>query len=346
MNFANASRLKLLAKFAINFAKALRNLTYDALRFLRHANLDGPLRDHAQFEAWILKQAHRIEKGLALPEPRLFFGLPILNRMMNAIEDSPEYRVSFATRVALATMEDYFAFHEKNLRESDRDGEIFSRYLAARARAGRISQQLAPAQAGATAGRLSINGAAIEEKAKQFELAEFAKSRHSVRQFSERPVEPDSIRRAIEIASRTPSVCNRQSCRVHVLTDGEHIARALRHQNGNRGFGHQVKALLIVTSDLSAFSHPGERYQCWIDGGMFAMSLVFGLHSEGLATCCLNWSIDASSDAGLRRSVALPNSENIIMMIACGHFPEKLHVARSPRVAHDELITWHDSLEN
>ena len=55
---------------------------------------------------------------------------------------------------------------------------------------------------------------------------------------------------------------------------------------GNAGFGDRVPLVLVITSDLQTFFAPEERNQAWIDGGMFAMSLVHALHSLGLASCC------------------------------------------------------------
>src|SRR3546814_8739546 len=81
-----------------------------------------------------------------------------------------------------------------------------------------------------------------------------------------------------------------QASYVYCLQSREIIDRALSLQNGNRGFGHEIPCLLILCTDLSAFDTAGERYQHWIDGGMFSMSLVWALHALGYSSCCLNWS--------------------------------------------------------
>ena len=86
-----------------------------------------------------------------------------------------------------------------------------------------------------------------------------------------------------------------------------------------------------MTTDTYRFFSVGERNQCWIDGGLFSMSLVYGLHSLGLGSCCLNWSVEKEADQKLRRITGIPQSEVVIMMIGVGHLPEKLVVARSMR---------------
>ncbi|NES66883.1 MAG: nitroreductase, partial [Okeania sp. SIO2D1] len=109
-------------------------------------------------------------------------------------------------------------------------------------------------------------------------------------------------------------------------------------QNGNRGFGEQASKVLIVTSNLEHFASIGERYQGWIDGGMFSMSLVYGLHSLGLGICCLNWSFKKKQDRQLKIIAGIPDSDLVIMMIAVGHLPEEFKVAQSPRKPLKEVL--------
>jgi nitroreductase len=100
---------------------------------------------------------------------------------------------------------------------------------------------------------------------------------------------------------------------------------------GNSGFGHKVKTLLMVTVDRQCFFTEAERNQCWIDGGLFAMSLVYGLHSLGLGSCCLNWSVTRERDKLLKKVTGLKESDAVIMMIAVGHLKEEFNVATSAR---------------
>jgi hypothetical protein len=112
----------------------------------------------------------------------------------------------------------------------------------------------------------------------------------------------------------------------------------LAFQNGNRGFGDQVNKVIVVTTDLQAFVTPGERNQCWIDGGMFSMSLIHALHSLGVATCCLNWSVEMDIDRAMRVSAGIPECEAVIMLIAIGHYPAHLRVAQSARKRLTDLL--------
>lgn len=159
----------------------------------------------------------------------------------------------------------------------------------------------------------------------------FFLSRFSVRDFDCKKVLNEDIIKAIELALNTPSVCNRQASFVYCIYTREEIDRALSLQNGNRGFGHEVQCLLILCANLSAFDTAGERYQQWIDGGMFSMSVVWALHSLGLGSCCLNWSKGPVDDMRLRALVPINDEHTVLMMLAVGFPRENLKVCYSAR---------------
>lgn len=167
----------------------------------------------------------------------------------------------------------------------------------------------------------------------------FFLSRYTLRDFSDKEVEGSTVRRALNLAMKSPSACNRQAWHVYDLKSPDMIAKALSCQNGNRGFGHNVKRLLVVTSDLRAFVSPNERYQHWIDGGMFAMSLVWAFHSLGVASCCLNWSQDPRGDLKFRRRVPIESEHSVIMLLALGYPEEDNKVCASERRPIEEVYT-------
>jgi hypothetical protein len=171
----------------------------------------------------------------------------------------------------------------------------------------------------------------------------FVDARHSVRSFDmSRPLERNLLVEAVRIAGRTPSVCNRRSYRAHLIDDHDSVMRALDMQNGSAGFRDRVPALFIITERRSAFIGAGERNQRWVDGGLFAMTLVWVLHALGLDTCFLNWSQPNAVTDGLRAQVGISVSEDIVVMIAVGHAARGYRVARSlPRPLND-ILTIHD----
>ncbi|KPF89739.1 hypothetical protein IP83_01620 [Novosphingobium sp. AAP93] len=142
------------------------------------------------------------------------------------------------------------------------------------------------------------------------------------------------------MAQTAPSVCNRQAGRIHIVEDAATRDRWLRYQNGNRGFGETMGALAVVTVDLRAFLEPEERFQGWIDGGLFAMNFIMGLHAQRLGSCCLNWSSPVGNDREFHRVSGIPDQERIIMFIAIGELRDDFVVARSPRRSLESVVTF------
>jgi len=313
-------------RLALNHYRLVGNYFYDWRRFIKHSALGGPPRTAAQLEAYLTMDYHSLEKGLALKKPRLLFGQARIQKIISSIHlYSARFGPTRASHIAINTLEAYQAYHH------DRGSDLptIKAFLEATAEKKPDAER--------AGGTLAVTKASIHERGK-CDLKDFFYSRYSVRHFSDEPVATELIEQAVVMAQKSPSVCNRQASRVHLIEDRQAIKTALKHQNGNRGFSEQIGTLVVVTADLQAFVSSGERNQAWIDGGMFAMTLVYGLHSLGLGSCCLNWSADRKTDKALRRDVALEESEAVIMMIAVGHLPEQLNVAQSPRKHLDEVL--------
>ncbi len=160
---------------------------------------------------------------------------------------------------------------------------------------------------------------------------EFFFSRRSLREFSSEIVDEAVIKRAVTLAMKSPSVCNRQEWHVYHTSDSDLKEKALRYQAGNRGFGHKIPNLVIITTDLEAFFSGKEHYQHWIDGGIFSMSLIYALHSLGVASCCLNWSQSPKNDKLLRSLVDIKQNHTVIMLLAIGWPNIKNKVCASAR---------------
>lgn len=198
------------------------------------------------------------------------------------------------------------------------------------------------------AGLVSTVGGVIDSSAEKVASGKldnperFFLTRYSVRDFKAEPVPKDLIYRTLQLAMKTPSVCNRQAWHVYHLDKRSTIDQALLLQNGNRGFGHEVPCLLVITSDLKAFDTSSERYQHWIDGGMFSMSIVLALHALGLASCCLNWSKGPIDDIKFRKLINIEDSHSVMMMLAVGYASDALKVCYSARKPIENIYTHLD----
>jgi nitroreductase len=315
----------------LSYRELRSNFLYDARRYFHHAALNPNTLTRSNLQAKIVAVSHCIEKGLSHPAPRLRFGQQHIDILLACL---PEYIEKcghdLATAIGLGVLTEYCRLHE---RQGVRLESLESALEKLKA-----MQSPAPCSEEA-AGAVSATRTEIHAAGKT-DIEGFLKSRHSIRHFDTRRVEEDLIRRAVSLAITTPSVCNRQMWKARVFRDVEMKRAILDLQTGNRGFQEEIDTLILVTCDLQHFASIGERNEAWIDGGMFAMTLTLALHSLGLGTCCLNWSVEQDRDRQLRRLMKLPESEVVVLLIAVGHIPKRLMVARSTRKPLEEILVW------
>jgi nitroreductase len=171
---------------------------------------------------------------------------------------------------------------------------------------------------------------------------DFAFTRSSVRNYSDKDISDEIIKKAIFIAQNAPSACNRQPSRIHIFSNRQDIEGILNLQNGNRGFGHLANKIIVLTTDLNGYHTQKERYMNWIDGGIYLMNLIYSLQFYKIGTCILNWGVEKSKDVALRKLGNISDNESIIAVISCGYYLEnKFQVAKSPKRPVTEVLTFH-----
>lgn len=296
----------------------LSDCWYDAVRFFRYS---GMMYNDARSRGYKLtKLYHKLEKGMSFNSQRRNAGINAADSIMQMCTTSNS---SYADQVALDALGKY-------VNKCDLDQANLDKILDFLKEKSFVSSDLSGVhrytQEDLHRGVLSSP-------------EDFFLSRFSIRSYAPQVPSMEIIERAVILAMKSPSVCNRQGWGVICIDNKEVIKSALKLQNGNAGFGHEVPMLLILTSDLKAFDVPSERNQGWIDGGMFSMSLVWALHSLGLASCCLNWSRNAKHDLLLREVIRLPSSNNVLMMLAVGFSNAESKVCQSQRNPHSNIIT-------
>lgn len=320
---------------AIRWRTRLRlvpNFFYDASRFAQASALGAAPRNETQYAALVTMAYHQIEKGLSLPKPRHFFGEEPLRKLFALLDRFGEtYKASQATAAALHALQTYVDWHSQRGLSAPIVADT-----SARLRGLQQRLSLAPGDEHDAVLWVDQPPLPMDPAIREQLLA----GRRSIRDYAARDVALPLIEEAVRLALFSPSVCNRQAWQVRCLHDPETISRALLHQNGNRGFGHTVNRLLIVTAKLGAFVYAGERNQGWIDGGLFSMSLMLSLHSMGLASCPLNWNHEAHSDRAFRQEFDVPNDEAVIMFIAVGHYKPGYFICASPRLPVSRVLKF------
>ena len=166
------------------------------------------------------------------------------------------------------------------------------------------------------------------------QLLAFFESRISVRDYADTPITDTEIEGAKRIAMTTPSACNRQASRVYTIRNKETMMRLFALQGGDQGWCNHAAAVFIVTTDLSFFGGYYERNQVYIDGGLFAMNFMMGLHAQKIASCYKMYLRNPQMDRDVKRLCGISESEIPIVLILAGHY---LPSALSP-ISHKYIL--------
>lgn len=284
-----------------------------------------------QVETQILFHTHQVEKGLSHDDFRPGFGKAVLRSLAVMLErlrgEDRHYADNEVYRMAVSVLHEYVRRHQEMRFDLGYMKSIFPDPL--------WNEILACGDS--MAGSRLMPGDTKRDN-EQATFAQIARGRYAVREYAEQPVTSEELLQAVELSMKTPSVCNRQASRVHIVLDRQLIQRLLDIQGGYRGYP-TPPALVLVSSDLRAFLNHTERNEPYVDGGLFAMSLLYSLEYYGLAACPLNAMFDKAKSSATRPLIGLPDYEVPVMYIAVGHFAEESRVCKSARFSAKRITT-------
>ena len=292
-------------------------------------------RDTGAWRARMMFHAHAVEKGLSHSNFRSGFGkisVPALAKEMNGW---------------------WLAGHDTNDQFFQTSASVmnsyFERHKALNSDVSSFWQQFNTPVQGAIKAATDMQGGVLTAGADRETLIDMSEDpkfldiiygRRSVREFTSQPVSDDEIAGAVRIAMQAPSVCNRQTARVHQIDDPTLIKEALKLQGGFGGYA-LPPSILLVTSDLRSFLFAAERNQPFVDGGLFMMALLLGLTKMGLGSCSLNTAMNTERENKIRNLLSVPEHEVFIAFIAVGHYDRDILVPRSKRIAVDQILVRH-----
>lgn len=317
----------------VRYCRLFRAYFYDLNLYYRHSmSVDEGVGN--KLIAKVIKNTHVIEKGLTMPASRAGFGIPRMLVLMSEIESciSGKAVIDSQVRHAISVVREYFQFH--NSIPFELPHSLTTRYEAFES----VLQHASVSTVSSS--QRSITREEYFSRANA-SFDSFARSRSSLRNFSSNAVNENEFWNAIDLARTTPSACNRQSVRLHVFANPTKIKNILEVQGGNRGFGHLVNRLVIVTYETSMYFEASERSIGLVDGGMYCMNLLYTLHASSIGACILNAAHSAEKDKQMRAVSEIPSSEVFVAFIACGIPPDNFKIATSFRYPLTEIITEH-----
>lgn len=274
---------------------------------------------------------HIVEKGLTMPEPRPGFGKAVVLSLGRTIFRYDSLRLpldELEFKQSVSVLKEYKHFHAEIGFELDKEvADLLNRLEVSFP--GIVGEK-----------QIRITSHEYFAKIGQ-PFDEFCMSRYSVRNYTDKVIPMEVLHECIDLAQKSPSFCNRQPTRVHIVKSPEKKSAILAIQNGNRGFGHLAETLLVLSSVISTTKDIHERNENHLNGGMFAMTLLNALHLKKIAACSLNWSVSADKDDEIRKILNIPENEIPLLVISCGYPPEEFSVAFSPRKKSEEITTEH-----
>lgn len=317
---------KLLPEKAVTYRREfllkidlLKSYYYDYKRFFA---LSGTISSNTETKLIkkIITRYHMIEKGLTMPEARLGFGKDAIILLCDlCIEYSSKYNTKEEQLIhAIGVIFEYERFHK--IRNYSLNNKVDSKIKILK-----------------STGINTSCSVQIKTTRKDYfsqtegSFLRFSNSRKSVRNYTNQDIPVDVFNEVFDLARNTPSACNRQSWRTYLFTEKDQINDILNIQGGNRGFGHLANKVIVIAGEVGAFASTGERNQVFIDGGIYAMNLLYALHYYQIAACILNCSTTIEKDQKLRESTKIKESEVFIAIITCGIPPEDFEIASSKR---------------
>lgn len=305
------------------------NYTIDYYKFMRHSAAFS-INTLSKLEGQITYTYHSIEKGLSMSPIRLGFGRKKILILSNLLSKyvSRGYETDRSQFIAACSvLYKYYLLHHENKFDIN---DFFTSSLHS------LVTKYAKVEIG---GVISYRvDDYFNDSQKAFEL--FSKSRHSIRYFKDLFISTEIVEKAIEIAKSAPSVCNRQSTKVHLVENKEFIKVILEIQKGISTFDN-FNQILVITGDRSYFFTSGERSQLFFDSGIFLQNLLYSFHYLNVGACPLHWSVNFQSDKIVGNMLNLQKSEKIVCLVAIGVPSDEFKLAASPRKNTYELLSIH-----
>jgi len=172
------------------------------------------------------------------------------------------------------------------------------------------------------------------------DLVALAERRKSVRWFTPTKVPREAIDQAMQVAIEAPTACNRQPFTFRVFDDPDMVAQVASIPMGTAGYAHNIPAITVIVGDLSAFIDERDRHLIYTDGCLAAMSFIFGLEAQGVASVCINWPDIAEREKRMAKLLNLSPHERVVMLVGLGYADESGHTPYSAKRSIDQLRAY------
>jgi len=168
-----------------------------------------------------------------------------------------------------------------------------------------------------------------------------SKQRRSVRWFTEEKVPRKLIDKCIEVASQSPSACNRQPFTFYIIDDKNILNKVVDLPMGTSGYAQNIPVFVVVVGNLNAYFDERDRHLIYIDASLASMSFMFALETTGLSSCPINWPDIEKREKKLQKILKLKNYQRPIMCMAVGYPDPKGLVASSEKKSLNKIRVYY-----
>lgn len=273
-----------------------------------------------KLEYEILLEIHKLEKGFAVVNPRPF-GIDKIKKIISYINKYEEkgYEPSFSYNLAYSSLEEYKKFYEEKNWTNTEQYKIVSEFLS-----NTKEYTYIPVGAYDLYKSDFINDTKID-------YDKFLSSRKSIRNFADKKLADEDINKAVNMAIKSPSACNRQMCKVYFVAENKNKKVIEKYAQGLGLFDLTNANYFVITFDISANYFIGERNQGWFNAGLFSMNFVNALHSLGIGSCFIQFGNSFKEEKNFKKLLDIPSSERVAVIITAGYYDEVSRIPYSTR---------------
>lgn len=294
-------------------------LIYDILNSKEFTN--------SRIEGEIIRNTHSLEKGLSLEHIRPFFGYEKIKECYNLVSTylnnggAQERPMMFVN-----ALERYLQYHTQKGLKSDKLSEINNLYNELKTKLDKTSDY---------GGVIEMCRPYYTEQEQQI-FDKLFNDRHSVREFAHTPIDQTKLKKAIELAMRCPTACNRQCYRLYILS--KESFKSLGDLSGIGGFANDAEQFLMITGRMSDY-RTTENLQWIVSASVFAGYLTLSLQAVGIGACFIQRDLlSFKSQIKAQANLGVGKDEQLICLMALGNFKDKYYVPVSHRLNFETIV--------
>lgn len=258
----------------------------------------------------LIRNTHRIEKGLLMRPRRPVYALDFISETVDAfinIWDQKKMEEDHQYKWFYDVLNEYFRTSGENEIVEKEKKRFFNKIKEVNS-----NQEI----------RKSIPYERAKADIPQISYEEFYKLtryRRSVRWFLDQKVPRDIVDKAILAANQSPTACNRQPFEYRVIDDPELLKEVANLPMGVKGYVDGIPMMIVVVGNLDAYFDERDRHLIYIDASLANMTFMLALETLNLGSCPINWPDIEELEVKMDKVLKLRKHQRTIMCMAVGY---------------------------